>query len=336
MRSIIYLVGFMFLLSCTQHDAPGVFQHEVQSSVHPWKHTRFDNAKDKFSFAIFSDLTGGERPEIFKVAVQQLNLLRPELIVNVGDLVEGGQHDPDEWNRQWDSFDLRASKARAPIFYMGGNHDLTGQLARDVWEERNGPRYYHFRYKDVLFLILDTEDNTPERMAEIEQKRLEAVEIYKTDGPEAFAQTEYARMPERTAGTIGDDQAKYFKEVISANSDVRWTFILIHKPAWEKEDEQNFTALEQAFDDRPYTVFYGHTHVYNYQQRHGRDYINLATTGGEQFPAKGKSMDHIMMVTVDNEGVDIANVQLSGILDKTGHIPAGGDSLVFEKIISGQ
>ncbi len=330
MRSVLYLTGLLLLASCTQHDPAVVFQHGVEDSVKPWKNERFDNAEDKFSFAIFSDLTGGERPEIFKVAVEQLNLLRPELIVNVGDLVEGGKKDPAEWNRQWDSFDERASRARAPIFYMGGNHDLTGQLARDVWLQRNGPRYYHFRYKDVLFLILDTEDNTTERMAEIEQKRLEAVEIYKTDGPEAFAQTEYARMPERTAGTIGEDQTEYFKEIIANNSDVRWTFILIHKPAWEKEDEKNFASLEELFDDRPYTVFYGHTHVYSYQQRHGRDYINLATTGGEQFPEKGKSMDHVMMVTVDNEGVSIANLKMEGILDKTGHIPMDGNTLKFE------
>lgn len=321
----IYIFIFLFL-SCQQDR----IQHSVTSKSKPWKHTRFDNAVDKFTFAVFSDLTGGERERIFEVAVAQLNLLRPEMIVNVGDLVEGGKNDPDEWHRQWDWFDQRASKARAPIFYMGGNHDLTGQLARDIWKERNGPRYYHFRYKDVLFLILDTEDNSAERMAEIEQKRLEAVEIYKTEGPEAFANTIYARMPERTAGTISKEQSENFINAIQNNSDVIWTFILIHKPAWEKENEQNFAALEKALADRPYTVFYGHTHVYHHHRRHGRDYINLATTGGEQFPKQGKSMDHVMMVTVDNNGVDMANVLLSGILDKTGHVPLGGDTLVFE------
>ena len=66
---------------------------------------------------------GGERPRVFEIAVAQLNLLRPELIMNVGDLIEGGSTDLDELNAQWDSFDERASRALAPVFYAGGNHD---------------------------------------------------------------------------------------------------------------------------------------------------------------------------------------------------------------------
>jgi 3',5'-cyclic AMP phosphodiesterase CpdA len=328
MRKLIYL-SLILIVSC--QSAPDPFKHTLDSDPKPWKHSNFDHADDKFTFAIFSDLTGGERKGIFSVAVEQLNLLRPELIVNVGDLVEGGSDDPAEWHRQWDSFDERADQARAPVFYAGGNHDLTGELARKVWKERLGPRYYHFVYKDVLFLVLDTEDNTPERMAEIERIRSEAVEVYRTEGPEAFSSTAYALMPERTSGTISQEQAQYIVEAIESNPDVRWTFIMIHKPAWEREDEQNFASIETALSDRSYTVFYGHTHVYKYEQRKGRDYINLATTGGEQFPEKGRSVDHLMLVTVDREGVTMANLLMEGIRDKSMQIPLGGDSLVFEQ-----
>ncbi len=81
---------------------------------------------------------------------------------------------------------------------------------------------------------------------------------------------------------------------------------------------------------RPYTVFFGHVHAYSYTERAGRDYIGLATTGGDQLPERGRSMDHVMLVTVDDEGVDIANLVLSGILDKQGKVPLGGDALCFE------
>ena len=324
--------------ACTQSDFKKqdemkfnqIFHHTDTLENYPWKHKTFDNASEKFTFAVFSDLTGGERDRIFEVAVEQLNLLRPEFIVNVGDLIEGGESDTAEWHRQWDSFDARASQASAPVFYMGGNHDLTGQLARHVWKERNGARYYHFRYKNALFLVMDTEDNSPERMAEIEELRNKAVEVYKMDGPEAFAETEYASIPERTSGTIGLDQVDYFLNVIKENNDVLWTFILIHKPAWENKNDQNFTSIEKAMAERPYTVFYGHTHVYNYQERNDRDYINLETTGGEQFPEKGPSFDQLTLVTVDSNGVNIANLKMSGILDKTGSIPLNGDTIVFE------
>lgn len=48
------------------------------------------------------------------------------------------------------------------------------------------------------------------------------------------------------------------KEAIAANPEVRRTFVFIHKPAWQRDNEQNFAAIEKTLADGPYTVFYGH------------------------------------------------------------------------------
>ena len=307
-----------------------IFQHDILGEVVPWTDKPFDSAADKFTFAVFSDLTGGERKRIFEIAVAQLSLLRPELIINVGDLIEGGTQDPGEIKRQWDSFDKRANRALAPVFYVGGNHDLSGEVLQDVWDRRHGRRYYHFVYKDVLFLVLDTEDNKPERMKEIIHARNQAMEIVDKEGWGAFGGTEYANMPEQAAGNITVRQSQYFQQVLAANPDVRWTFLFMHKAPWTRPDEQNFAAIEQAMSNRAYTVFNGHVHAYEYERRYGRDYIRLATTGGVQLPERGRSADHVTLVTVSNNGADIANLLLEGILDKTGHIPLGGDDVCFE------
>ena len=318
-------------LSCFSQDTQkSGIQTELLEAPYPWTHDKPDAEDDKFMFAVFSDLTGGERADVFETAVQQLNLLRPEIIVNVGDLIEGDSDNTDELNRQWDEFDRRADQATAPLFYVGGNHDLTGSVLRGVWEDRYGPRYYHFIYKNVLFLVMDTEDHTAQRMKEIYAARDKAVATYKQEGFEAFEKTEYANMPEKKAGTISAEQSRYFVEAIKTNSHVRWTFILMHKPAWKRENERHFLKIEEALSERPYTVFNGHIHAYKYQRRHGRDYIQLATTGGAQFPDIGHSMDHVTLVTVSKSGVDIANILLSGILDKTGHMPNDGVELCSE------
>jgi predicted phosphodiesterase len=321
------------VVGCSGPAAPAaepVFQHKVSGQVLPWTNENFDAADNKFTFAVFSDLTGGERPEIFKIAVAQLSLLRPELIINVGDLIEGSTEDPVEIDRQWDSFDDRAGKARAPVFYVGGNHDRTGQFLQDVWEERYGRGYYHFVYKNVLFLVLDTEDNTPERMQQIFEARNHALIVMADEGRDAFDQTEYANMPENPAGNISAEQSQYFQDAIAANPDVRWTFLFMHKSPWLREDTTTFTAIEDALADRRYTLFNGHVHAYQHIERRGNDYIRLATTGGAQQPDRGRSMDHVTLVTVDENGVDIANLLMNGILDKTGHIPLGGDDVCFE------
>lgn len=309
---------------------PPVFQHDITGQSTPWMHTRFDEEPGKFTFALFSDLTGGEREGIFEVAVEQLRLLRPELIVSVGDLIEGGTTDRAQLAREWDSFDQRASRARAPVFHVGGNHDLTHPLMWKVWEVRYGQRYYHFVYKDVLFLVLDTEDNPPEAQKRIFALRAQALGIVAEQGWGALEATEYGQLPERQSGRVGAQQAAYFRRVIAQHPQVRWTFLLMHKPAWERSGEENFSTIESALAARPYTVFYGHVHSYLHEQRQGRDYIRLGTTGGVQNAAKPMAVDHVTLVTVSADGVDIANLRLSGIFDKTGKIPLNGERLCFE------
>ncbi len=333
MKIKLQILLLAFFYSCHVSDQNDFnYPHKIVDGK-PFTHPQFDSDKEKFSFAIFSDLTGSERPGVFQVAVAQLNLLRPDMIINVGDLIEGDHNNVKELNQQWDWFDQRASQAKAPVFYVGGNHDLTNEPMWKVWDQRYGQRYYHFVYKNTLFLVLNTEDNTIERMQEIDAARSEAIALAKKEGWGSFPTTEYAQMPEQKAGNISTEQANYFKKAIADNPNVLHTFLFMHKAAWKKENEENFSSLETALANRPYTVFNGHVHAYEYEKRLGRDYIRLATTGGVQLPESGRSMDHVTWVTVDQNGVDIANVLMQGVLDKTGHIPNGGDSICFEKAL---
>lgn len=313
---------------CTDREAPD-FQADLASAATPWTHERFDEGPGQFTFAIFSDLNGGEREGVFAVAAAQLALLRPELVVSVGDLIDGPTQDAGDLAREWDSFDARASVIPAPVFYAGGNHDLTGKALRDVWAGRYGPHYYHFIYKNVLFLVLDTEDHTPERMAEILEARAAALQAVDA-GVEGAREMAYFQMPERVTGNIGPEQSAYFRRVLAENPDVRWTMVFMHKPVWRDQADPEFVAIEDALGDRPYTVFNGHLHSMSHTVRRGRDYIMLGTTGGSQNPADEMAFDHVTMVTVTQEGPSIAHLRLDGILGMDGAIPAGGADLCLQ------
>lgn len=327
------LVFASFLAAaCTGTQTIGTnetIEHDIATGLKPWtdRPSQFD--PDTVRFAVFSDLTGGERDGVFELAIEQLNLLRPELIVNVGDLIEGSTEHL-EIDRQWDSFDTRAGKAKAPVFYTGGNHDLLGEELRTVWSDRLGPRYYHFRYRDVLFLALDTEDHSIERLREIAQLRQEAFRVAEEQGWEAAGETEYANLPEDETGMISSVQADAMVQALAENSDVRWTFLLMHKAPWAGGGIPTWQKIEDALGNRPFTVFHGHRHGYRHERRNGRDYIRLATTGGVFLPKYGPSFDHLVWVTVDDDGAHIANLKLSGILDKTGEIPLDGEELCLQ------
>lgn len=331
-KVLLLATAAVFLPACTSvidSELESKVQHGVQEGPKPWTDATPNYDADTVRFAIFSDLTGGEREGVFELAVEQLNLLRPELVVNVGDLIEGSP-ERAEIDRQWTSFDKRAQKSVAPVFYTGGNHDLLDQQLRTAWEERLGPRYYHLRYRDVLFLVFDTEDHPYERLGEIAQLRQKAIKVSKESGWDAFAKTEYANLPEDETGMISPAQSAYMQKAIAENDDVRWTFLLMHKAPWANNDMSTWLAIEEALGEHPYTVFHGHRHSYRHTLRNGRDYIRLATTGGVFLPQSGLSVDQLVWVTVDESGAHIANLKMSGIFDKTGKRPGNGEQLCLD------
>jgi 3',5'-cyclic AMP phosphodiesterase CpdA len=310
--------------------ADPAFKAPVLTGPKPWTNERFDDAPDKFSFAVVTDLESGYRKGVFDVAVAELGLLRPAFVITVGDLIEGGTEDEARLRDEWSEFDARLAGLQAPFFHVGGNHDLTNQAQRRVWASRYGPRYYHFSYKGVLFLVLDTEDYSPARMAEIYHQRDDYIRARKTD-PARAATLPYANLMEAKVGEVGPEQAAYFTKVLADNPKARWTVLLMHKPVWRRDGAGGLGTIEAALKGRPYTLLNGHLHRYGYEARDGRDHITLGTTGGERgFDGSTGAVDHLMWVTMTRDGPSIANVRLDGVFDKAGHIPAGGDALCLD------
>lgn len=327
-HALAAVVTATLVASCSRAE-PAPFRHELSGTAVPWTHANFDTSTNRFTFAVVSDLNGGERAGIFNVAAAQLALLRPELVLSVGDLIDGPTPVDTALDREWDDFDARARAMPAPFFRVGGNHDLTGDQLRDVWKKRYGPTYYSFVYKDVLFIVLDTEDLSPERAREIFEARTEAIQANRA-GRTSTEGLAYYQMPERVVGNIGAEQSAYVRRVLAEHPDVRWTFLFFHKPVWQSEDDPEFNAIETALSNRPYTVFGGHFHSLSRTVRHDRDYFILGTTGGSQNAADSMSRDHLTLVTMTAEGPSIAHLTLEGILGADGKVPAGGDSLCFQ------
>lgn len=279
---------------------------------------------DKVRFAIISDLTGGEREGIFDIAVEGLTALQPDFILSIGDLIDGGLENTDALNKQWQFFADRINKTNIPFYPVVGNHDISNLVMRNWWQENIAPRYYHIRHKDILFLMLDSEDYPDDRFSEMAQIRLDGIAVYKNN-PADFPDTAYAKLFERKYGQIRNKQVQYFTKVLQENSDAKWTFVLMHKPMWKQANKTGFSTLEKSLQDRNYTVFNGHTHTYHYTKKLGQDYIQLGTTGGAFTPADdGEYMDHIMMVSINNQDNKprLLNITLSGMRNKLGQIPA--------------
>jgi hypothetical protein len=270
-------------LSGNQQQTPtktSDFQVAIEER-NPWNNLRLNNDPETFRFAIISDRTGGHRAQIFSQAVERLNLMQPEFVLSVGDLIEGYTKDNEKVASQWREFQGYISQLQMPFFYVPGNHDVSEVTGEQTWKEKFGRRYYHFVYKNVLFLVLCTDD------------------------------------PHGKLGKISDEQIAVIKKTLDANCGVRWTIVALHRPLWtEEEPEKNgWLKVEELLAGRPYTVFCGHIHVYRKFVRQGMNYYQLATTGGasRMRGVRYGEFDHFVWVTMKKDGPTLANVMLDGV-----------------------
>lgn len=333
-RSSVLFLATCLMLACsvTNKVSEKAFQTDedfggAPDTARPWTHLAFLNDPNNFQFAVITDRTGGHRPGVFPGILKKVNLLRPEFVMSVGDYIEGYVKDKVVLASEWQEIDSMVEQLEAPLFFVVGNHDVGNPESLELWEERSGRAYYHFRYKDVLFIALSTEDPPPYLAPELEKDWEINLELYKSQGggpameraktiPGLYEYAQSILVP-----AISDAQVDWATGVLEAHEDVRWTFVFLHKPAWEY-DTKNFVRIESALAGRGYTVFAGHKHDYKYAKRQSQDYMRLGTTGGGMSdPATSDSFDHLTWVSMSDSGPVFAHLVATGVLAKD-DIPA--------------
>lgn len=276
-----------------EHDAqpteslPTALVLPALDGAKPWSDKPVLDDPRRFHFAVVTDRTGGHRPGIWMQAIERLNLLRPEFVVSVGDLIEGYTDNRQAAEKEWQQFIGFIDQLDMKFFFVAGNHDVTNPMLHDLWREHFGPEWYSFDYRDVHFVCLSSEDPTDQ---------------------------------------IGAAQLEWLAKDLAAHEDARWTMIFLHKPLWVYSERNqhagnpDLTAwpqVETLLGDRPRTVFSGHVHHYVQYERHGMKYYHLATTGGGS-KLRGVDhgeFDHVTWITFEPEGEPyVTHLMLDGIL----------------------
>ncbi|MEN3975394.1 metallophosphoesterase [Emcibacter sp. SYSU 3D8] len=286
----------------------------------PWTHLNFRNNPDDFQFAIIGDRSGGMRQGVFEAVLGKVNALQPEFVMSIGDYMEGYTFEPDKLAAEWAEVDGFMQKLESPLFLVVGNHDIFDTTSEALWRKHAGLPRYHFVYKNVLFIALNTEDGryaTPEERVELNK----ALEVMARDPKAvgAFMQSNpviVKYLHDNDGGRIGDEQTKWVLGLLDRYKDVRWTFFFMHRPVW-REKIANVERIEAALGTRGYTMIGGHTHHYAIETRHGRDYIEVGTAGGGwSLDGKPGEMDAVVWVTMRDGGPVITNLVATGILPK--------------------
>ena len=272
--------------------SPARIDVQTPEGAVPWTSLEPNDAQDEFHFVIVSDRTGGARPGVFAAAMPKVNLLEPAFVVSVGDLIEGYTEDQGQLDREWDEFEGFIEQLEVPFFYAAGNHDMSNATMAETWQARFGPSYYRFVYKDVLFLVLNSE-----LFGMVSQPDTPVPGPWTQAGQIAFIEQALAEVP-----------------------DPRWTVVIVHQPLWDYAGgaRGDWPKVEAMLAGRDHTVFAGHFHHYVKAVRQDSSYITLATTGGGS-SLRGNiygEFDHVALVTMTAGGPRIANLMLDGIHDE--------------------
>lgn len=226
----------------------------------------------KLKFTVWGD-TQFQNPEIFETFIEKTNLLNPEFVIHVGDMIHGYTYSMVSAAKQWERFKHQINPLQVPFYPTPGNHDVTTkeilEAYADAWNQHD-KFYYSFEIQNNLFVVLNAFENQ---------------DFY----------------------VIGDSQFNWLKNTLE-NTGSENIFVSLHPPMHlsHKENWEKIHKLLVRHNVR--AVFTGHAHIYDYRNIDGIDYFCLNTSGhlgGYENHLAGKSR-HILQVEVNDDKINYA------------------------------
>lgn len=232
-----------------------------------------DPATERTIVAILPDRTTGEDwglPHLDR-AVTDLNLLRPDAVFCVGDLVQGYTRDPGIWEREVDDYLAIMDRLHAAFWPTAGNHDVISgnrdagdRTFADRYRQRFGPLHYAVELEHGTIVVLFSDENL--------------------DGGKV---------------DISDAQVEWLEGVLAGADPARPIVLLMHRPLWRYDqvdwtNRVHPTLVRHGVD----AVVAGHFHaLHRDEDLDGVEYHLLGVCGGaiDQHPLTGQ-FNHLTLL----------------------------------------
>jgi len=232
-----------------------------------------------FNFVVLGDRTGSAKTETFEGIIDEIRVLSPDFLINVGDLIEGYTNDKNTIEAEWTYIIGQLNQIGCLYFLTPGNHDIWSPQSESIYIKHFGKTYYCFNYQGCHFVIIDN-------------SRYDSI----------------SAMP--------PNQLSWLKQDLKRNKKALFTFCFLHKPFWRYPGQAE--TLHQIFKQGGVDyVFSGHDHYYVSKVWDSITYIQVGPSGSrlkEYINEEQGAFQNYLLVKVARDSINIAVIKPGSIL----------------------
>ena len=279
--------------------------------------------EEVFHFVIYGDRTGGVPAglKILQQAVVDTNLLDPDLVMTVGDLIQG-YNTTEDWMPEMEEYKSIMNGLKMNWYPVAGNHDVywRGKNTPPGHHESNyekhfGPLWYSFEHKNCGFVVLYSDEGDPKTNRK---------------GFHDFQQQQ-----------MSDAQLTFLDKALEQLKSKDHVMVFIHHPRWIEKRYQgsNWPAVHEklAAAGNVKACFGGHIHFLHYDgPKDGIKYFTLGATGGhlqDDIPDAG-FLHHINVVSVRKDNVSVSSIPVGAVFDPTKFTPEFHAALTLARSVA--
>lgn len=242
-----------------------------------------------FHFAVMGCAhTGVCGSKDFALAAARMKEQKPDFVVFLGGMVDIPARGGVE--AQWREFDAVTAKIGAPVHNVPGacrrdpllvDKDKAARAAKG-FDDRHKKRFYSFKYRNSLFICLDSDS---------------------AGGPDGSRD-----------GALSAEQLEFLKKEVAGSAGSANVFLFLHNAQWLRENlSKRLAGVYPLLLKKVKYVFSAKDHSFSAEQIDGLSYITTGAPPCAPKPAGRPVMLHFLDIAVDGDGPYVSLVPINGV-----------------------